>query len=198
MKSLETNFTKSVYGCLNQTFELVNRIDNVVNYRRTDPKTGMVYFEVSTVNVVPVGHKRQDGTLVEEEYETRGSNYGRNAFFCNSMERAELRFNMLIEKESTEVVDVVNVVEDTEDTEDTEETEQVNVVTVRKRKSEMFELPSKEKGFTFTCVSMMELTKLTRGPVYFAIKRAVESGVVKLSGKTSQGRGKPTLTYSYV
>lgn len=95
---LAQEFTRSVDGMKSHTFKQLKRTGNVCLYARHDPDKPtdtMFGYEVFTVTVVPQTAKF--GTPGDEIY-PRANTFGRTAWFCQTLERAQNVFNGLCQQ----------------------------------------------------------------------------------------------------
>jgi hypothetical protein len=96
---LRLEFTKNVDRLGTHHFKQVQRAGNVVIYQRSKPDGRLFGFEVFVANSESFPLAGGGRTAVTETYP--GPNrFGRTAWFCMTIERAQSRFNALVEKEA--------------------------------------------------------------------------------------------------
>jgi hypothetical protein len=113
MKALKTQFICNVDGFKNQQFTQIKRINNVAIYERKDLTTGkLVGYEVFDIKIVPEGFQfTPTSTPVAEAYEFQPgkSAFGKSAWFCTTLERAEIRFSEFLSKQSGTPIQKVRI-----------------------------------------------------------------------------------------
>lgn len=117
MKTLELTFVKNCDKTGDNTFTQVKRYiadgieGGVAMYKREDMTGALKGFEVFIFKVIHEGASLPGGNTVQESYEgyPGPNSFGKTAYFCTSIERAEERYtelvNKLIKKNSPESVE---------------------------------------------------------------------------------------------
>ena len=188
MKKLEKQFVSNNDKVGNNNFELVRRQGNVAIYHRTDMNGNHRSYEVFIVNVVKAGASLPGGGTVKETYEQYpgSAQFGRTAYDCKTLERAEERFDELCKK----------VMEREQAAEDDRKN---GVVRRRGRRSKTTKvnvvMPS--KGSRFNMKMLIAETGLTQPRIYPMVKQWLSDGLISVveSVKSETGRGRPSLVY---
>jgi hypothetical protein len=95
---IQTQFITNADGNGDHVFSLVKRHGNVCIYKRTNISDGRPSgFEVFESKVVKAGTSFGGGSVIQNDYESYPgkSSFGKSAWFCMSLDRAEQRFNQL-------------------------------------------------------------------------------------------------------
>lgn len=100
MKKLEKQFTMNADKVGDNTFTQVKREGKVAIYKRTRPDGEIKSYEVFIVKTVEKGAPLPNGKTVEETYESYpgSASFGKTAYDCKTLDRAEERFAELLEK----------------------------------------------------------------------------------------------------
>ena len=100
MKTLPIEFDKAFDGLGTHHFKQVRRQRNVVIYERKKKDGTLFAYEVFRVksHTFPA---LDGGRTEESEAYPRADAFGKTAYFCMSMERAESRFAQLLDRKET-------------------------------------------------------------------------------------------------
>jgi hypothetical protein len=167
-------------------------------YRRVNDETQAEAYEVFAAKTVKAGAPLPNGTVVLESYiQYPGSNqFGKTAYFCTTLERAEIRFDELIARVKA------NRGETTEDVSDQPTIAQNTTFVARRGRRAVVRpavvFPSSK---SFKMKDLLGLNKDYNQPVlYIAIQKLIKDKKVKVVGteKNASGRGKPSVCYAVV
>lgn len=208
MKQLRLEFQSNADNTGLQTFTQIKRTANTALYvrtrngrrkrgkRRAGSEVPVVHsYEAFKIKVVKAGSKLPGGNVVAEDYEAYPgkSAFGRYAYSCKTLERAELRYNELLQ--SQEIADDGEIDNDEYDDVNNKDTKNPAVKGKRGRKAkDRSSLKIPKDKFTIKQLELLNpdvsfafLYQHVRGLLNIEFK-IVES----LTGK----RGKPTIVYA--
>ena len=98
MKMLEVEFQTNADKTGLQTFKQLKRDGRVCLYRREKPDGSIFGYEVIVVKLTKAGTTFPNGVVVPEDTESYGGahSFGRSAYFCSTLQRAEERFKEFV------------------------------------------------------------------------------------------------------
>lgn len=198
MKVLETQFVRNADGLKNQQFTQLQRNGNVALYERKDLDTDkLVGYEVFEIKVISAGFKfmpTSEPVTESYEYQPGKSAFGKTAWFCTTLERAESRFNAFLNNEKLVRNDDEPIIDDVEST--------VNVETPKQTKKQAFVIDVNNVKLPeghFTRKTFAELNNMDYSTgSYLVIKQLITENKIEAVGtqKAIGGRGKPAVVYS--
>lgn len=187
MKKLEKRFKCNYDKVGDNIFTQIKREGKVAIYERSWPDGGVRSYEVFIIKTVEKGAPLPNGTKVEETYESYpgSAQFGKTAFDCKTLDRAEERFLELQEK----------VKNSEEAAEEAQRTGKRN----RGKRSKVKPVVKVPKG-KFTMKMLVTETGMTQPQLHPIVKQWVKDGVVSVidSVKAEGGRGRPSLVYQCV
>lgn len=193
MKAIETSMIRNVGQTGNQQFTQVKRNDRVLLFRRDKLDGSFFGFEVFTPTIKKAGTyplpNDKTITYTEDFEEYPGTEkFGRNnAFFCTTLERAEVRFEELTNKS----LGIKPEVEEPVVSEEVEETP--------KRRGRQPKLISIVPNGEFTVGMLAEANSVSYPIAFMYVKENLDVTVKFIkSEKSSSGRGKPSNWYSKI
>lgn len=196
MKRLEKVFKSNVDGTGIETFEQIKRTDRVAMYRRTR-KNGTIHcYEVFEVKITRKGTVFAEGTVpTTEDGESYPSykSFGKFAYCCSTEERANFRFDELVEKIKNRTT------VDTNDA-DLENSDVAPLVKSgrRGRPAKSISMPIPRSGERFTMRQLMAWSGGASQPnLYNRLKILIASQLVSVAGEVRQPntRGKSQILY---
>ena len=191
MKKLQKEFTANYDKVGNNKFIQIKKENGVAMYERQNMDGSHRSYEVFAVKVVEKGTPLPGGNKVQETYEQYPgcAAFGKTAFDCKTIDRAEERFAELVEK--------VKVSADAK-----EEAAKSGVPVKRGRKagSKMDVKMTLNKGSKFTISMLSTYTGVHVAFIRMAVKNWLNNGVITINGsvKNESGRGKPAIEYVVV
>lgn len=189
MKKLQKEFTANYDKVGNNKFIQIRKENGVAIYERQNMDGTHRSYEVFIVKVVPKGTPLPGGNKVQETYEQYPgcAAFGRTAFDCKTIDRAEERYDELVQK-----------VKDS--TEAKEEAEKTGQPIKRGRKSNPKTATVKVPTGKFTMKMLISEYELPQPTLYLIVKKWIEEAKVSIvdSVKNESGRGKPALVYQAV
>ena len=190
MKLIPNEFSANNDGSGVCKFALVKKDDatNTMIYSRTWP-TGHSEFETFIPKFIKAGSPLPGGNTVQEDYFAYPGSaaFGRTAYSCTNLERAEVRFTELVTAAANKALVNEDVVEDLTS----------NKVTTGKRGRPAVSRPVVviPTTTTFTMKEILTVNPAYTGPsLYLAVKGDARIKVVG-SQPNSGGRGKPSVVY---
>lgn len=195
MKMIETEFESNANTSGLHKFHQLRRGVNpkgesVYIYNRITAEGNVFGFEVFTPMVTKAGtvQKFPNGSTRTIEDDTENypgaSSFGRTAYFCSTMDRAEFRFNELMGIENlTEVHVAVNP-----------KPVAVTPKPVKPSNSPEPQYPGPE----FTMQEISDLNGIEKTKMYFLMRDLLAQGKVRELRRESRGRGRPTVIYGVV
>lgn len=201
MKKLQLEFQSNVDQCGLHTFKQIKRSKNTAIYERIR-KDGTVHsYETFKIKVVKAGSPLPNGSVVMEDYEAYPgkSSFGRTAYSCKSLERAEQRYDELetIANENTEDIDD-DAVSSPSDVDKTKRMGQNEAGRGKRgRKAKQIKMPIPRKGEKFTIKNLMAWSGESQPMLYIRLKPLLASGMVSVAGEVRQAntRGKAQILY---
>ena len=172
MKKLQKEFTGNFDRVGNTKFIQIKKENGVAIYERQNMDGSTRSYEVFIVKVVPKGTALPGGNTVQETYEQYPgcAAFGKTAYDCKTIDRAEERFAELVEKVKASA--------------DAKE-EAVKTATVN--------VPSGK----FTMKMLISEYELPQPTLYLIVKKWIAEAKVGVvdSVRNESGRGKPALVY---
>jgi len=191
MKKLQKEFTGNFDRVGNTKFIQIKKENGVAIYERQNMDGSFRSYEVFIVKVVPKGTALPGGNTVQETYEQYPgcAAFGKTAFDCKTIDRAEERFAELVEK--------VKASADAK-----EEAVKTGNPVKRGRKAgpKMNVKMPLNKGTKFTISMLTTYTGINTVYIRKAVKEWLNDGVISVNGnvKNETGRGKPSIEYVVV
>jgi len=191
MKKLENQFTMNADKVGNNIFTQVKREGKVAIYKRSWPDGEVKSYEVFIIKTVEKGSPLPNGKTVEETYESYpgAASFGKTAYDCKTIDRAESRFVELMEK-----------VKNRDDAK--EEAMGTGKPVRRGRKASVnknvMTIPSKNSKFTINM--MISDTGEKKPNLYIIVKKWIADGLVRVAGtQRKEGqRGRAEVVYEVV
>jgi hypothetical protein len=185
MKKLEKKFTMNADKVGDNVFTQIRREAKVAMYQRSWPNGAIKSYEVFIIKTVEKGTPLPNGKKVEETYESYpgSASFGKTAFDCKTLDRAEERFDELL----------VKVANSEQAAEESKRTGKPNKGKRSTTAKPVVKLPSDK----FTMKMLMDQTGYTQPQLYPIIKEWMECAVIGVVGKikTESGKGRPSLIY---
>ena len=191
IKTLDTTFQANYNGTGTSTFTQIKRNDKVAIYVR-QWEDGHKVWEVFTIKTLKAGAQIFNQTLSEDTEMYPGTSaFGRSAWSCNSLERAEYRFDVLTNGETAE-----------EAVEEVEEASEVKVETPGRRGR-----PSVTRSALVIPVGnfcMQDVVnknpEYTKPVCYIELQKLIKQNKVEVIGNkdNASGRGKKIVIYQAV
>ena len=189
MITLRTEFTKNANLTGKQTFTQLKKEGTNYIYARTREDGSVFGYEVFCAHVIKKGTACFQKVYEDDEEQYPGAAvFGKSAWFCETMEMAEKRFNGLVSGQ-IEVVQEVEVA-------DSEEAVLVPVAQVSVSSGEWL-IPEGE----FTTAQFGATNNLpVPGKGYFELRSLLSAGKVEETErrKVGDGRGRPTVFFKKV
>ena len=186
MKKLQKEFTANYDKVGNNKFIQIRKENGVAIYERQNMDGTHRSYEVFIVKVVPKGTPLPGGNKVQETYEQYPgcAAFGRTAFDCKTIDRAEERYDELVQK-----------VKDSAEAK--EEAEKTGQPIKRGRKSNPKTATVKVPTGKFTMKMLISEYELPQPTLYLIVKKWIAESKVGVvdSVKNESGRGKPALVY---
>lgn len=185
MKTLEAKFVQNADKTGDMTFTKVKREGNVAMYHRTHMDGRHHSYEVFVVQTVKQGAKLPNGETVAESYERYCTANSKHAYFCTTLDRANVRFVELMDwaKQS-------NVI-------DSDDESVVKTVGRRGRRATVRPSVVTPKSKKWTMKDLLKLNPQWSQPVlYIHLMKHPES--FKQVGSVPAKRGKPATLWSVV
>jgi len=198
MKKLQVEFQSNADQTGLHTFKQLKRSTNTALYQRTRKDGTTHSYEAFKIKIVKAGTVFAKGaTPVAEDYESypgKGG-FGKYAYSCKTLERAQLRYDELLRSE----IALDDADDDIVIVADGEKNQSVNKVATGKRGRKAVDRSSlKIPKDKFT----MKQLELLNPNVSFALLyqhiRALLDVQFKIVGTLQGGRGKPTLVYAAI
>jgi len=175
----------------NNIFTQVKREGKVAIYKRSWPDGEVKSYEVFIIKTVEKGSPLPNGKTVEETYESYpgAASFGKTAYDCKTIDRAESRFVELMEK-----------VKNRDDAK--EEAIKTGKPVRRGRKASVnknvMTIPSKNSKFTINM--MISDTGEKKPNLYIIVKKWIADGLVRVAGtQRKEGqRGRAEVVYEVV
>ena len=199
MIKLNEEFVKNFDKSGDCKFSLIKKDEstNVAIFKRQNLETQHIAYEVHSIKTTPAGAKLPNNCVVEESFESlRGpEQFGKTAFYCNSIDRATERFNFLIEK-------INNNKAAEEAVEEVEEASEVKVETPGRRGR-----PSVTRSALVIPVGnfcMQDVVnknpEYTKPVCYIELQKLIKQNKVEVIGNkdNASGRGKKIVIYQAV
>ena len=189
MKSLEKVFVCNADKCGDNKFIQLKIEDGIALYERQNMDGRTLGYEVFVVKTILAGAALPGGNFVKETYESYpgSGSFGKTAFFCVHLDRAETVFKQLVKKLK------VNTQAKLEDS-------IANPGKAKKRGRIAKKLNVVLPSVKFTMGALIESTGLTQPTLYVYIQKLIKTGKVMEVGriKSESGRGKPAVVYSVI
>jgi hypothetical protein len=191
MKKLQKEFTANYDKVGNNKFIQIKKENGVAMYERQNMDGSHRSYEVFAVKVVEKGTPLPGGNKVQETYEQYPgcAAFGKTAFDCKTIDRAEERFAELVEK-----------VKASADAKEEAAKSGVPVKRGRKAGPKMDVKMTLNKGSKFTISMLSTYTGVHVAFIRMAVKNWLNNGVITVNGsvKNESGRGKPAIEYVVV
>lgn len=186
MKKLQKEFTANYDKVGNNKFIQIKKENGVAIYERQNMDGSHRSYEVFVVKVVEKGTPLPGGNKVQETYEQYPgcAAFGKTAFDCKTIDRAEERFDELVKK-----------VKNSADAK--EESIKTGKPIKRGRKANPKTAAVTVPSGKFTMKMLIHMYDLPQPTLYLIVKKWIAEdkvGVVD-SVKNESGRGKPSLVY---
>ena len=186
MKKLQKEFTANYDKVGNNKFIQLRKENGVAMYERQNMDGSHRSYEVFIVKVVEKGTPLPGGNKVQETYEQYPgcAAFGKTAFDCKTIDRAESRFAELVEKVKAS-------------TEAKEEAEKTGKPVRRGRKANPKSATVKVPSGKFTMKMLINEYQLPQPTLYLIVKQWITEAKVAVvdSIRNESGRGKPALVY---
>lgn len=203
MKKLELEFVSNVDKLGLHKFRQLKRDGNVAMYerrpvivstknqRRTETVSNYVHsYEVFVVKVTKAGTVFAAGaspTGEDRESYPGYASFGKFAFSCKTLERAEFRYTELLQRQNEK-----------QQCEHDDAVESDASKSKRGRKAKIINMPIPRRGATFSMKNLMQWSGQSQPNLYIRLKRMIEQDLVRVAGtveKLVKTRGKPEVLY---
>ena len=185
MKKLQKEFTGNFDRVGNTKFIQLKKENGVAMYERQNMDGTFRSYEVFIVKVVPKGTPLPGGNTVQETYEQYPgcAAFGKTAFDCKTIDRAESRFDELVKK-----------VKDSNDAK--EESVKSGKPVRRGRKASTKKITVTVPSGKFTMKHLITDSGMSQAQLYPIVKGWVGSGLVKVVEMVKpEGKGRPSMVY---
>ena len=189
MKKLQKEFTGNFDRVGNTKFIQIKKENGVAIYERQNMDGTFRSYEVFIVKVVPKGTALPGGNTVQETYEQYPgcAAFGKTAYDCKTLDRAEARFDELVKK-----------VKDSNAAKEESIKSGKPIRRGRKASSKVNVKMTLNKGSKFTISMLSTYTGVDSMFIRKAVKQWLIDGVISVTGsvKSESGRGKPANEYT--
>ena len=189
MKKLQKEFVGNFDRVGNTKFIQLKKENGVAIYERQNMDGTTRSYEVFIVKVVPKGTPLPGGNTVQETYEQYPgcAAFGKTAFDCKTIDRAEARFDELVKK-----------VKDSNDAKEEAVKTGKPIKRGRKANPKVNVKMTLNKGSKFTINMLSTYTGVDSVFIRKAVNQWLTDGVITVSGsvKSESGRGKPATEYT--
>lgn len=196
MKKLELEFKSNADQTGLQTFKQIKRTADVALYQRVTKDGRTFAYEVFVVKVIKAGTVFAKGaapTKEDQESYPGKAAFGRYAYCCKTLERAEQFFDELVKR-----VNDKNALVESEETVDSDGNfVDVSGKSKRGRKSKNIKMPIPKKGEKFTMKNLMAWSGESQPNLYNRLKVLIEAAMVGIAGEVREAhtRGKAQILY---
>lgn len=189
MKKLQKEFTGNFDRVGNTKFIQLKKENGVAMYERQNMDGTFRSYEVFIVKVVEKGTPLPGGNTVQETYEQYPgcAAFGKTAFDCKTIDRAEARFEELVKKVKT-----------SNDAKEESIKTGKPIKRGRKAADKINVKMTLNKGNKFTVNMLTANTNIESVFIRKVIKEWLADGLIVVSGtvKNESGRGKPAIEYT--